>query len=741
MDRRIEVKVFGNHLWKDGNRAGVQGEGNVTTLRISFDEGWDEYAKSITFFDAKGRNPVKRVLGVDLLEDAADNTLVYLCKIPPEPLTEAGWCSFIIEGYIDEARQRSVETQLEVMPARDTDDAVVPGAPTPTQAEQLQGEIQKIKDDVQMAAQGAQNAELAGQYAATAAESAQAAEESAEAAETAVSSIGTSVEDAAASAAAAKASETAAGESAEEAAESARAAAASETNAEAAAALAEEAKGETERFMEATAEIEDRVGNQVILAEQYKDDASAARASANHAAREAVVSAEAAEAAQAAAAASAGAAAGSEVNAKASEEAAVKSERSAGIYSVAASESFSGAKTAEESARDAQTAAEKARDEAIEAAESAILPSPKDIGAIPAPETAEPWQMLVVAAVDENGKPTSWTTLGIPEESEVRVVDYWSSYEDVVDAVDFSKIVRYAGDGEYLDFDRMGLNADGTAFTYIFRKARQGGFSVAEISPDGWTTYTEPFEASGGIYMGEIDKAVEEAKSYTDEKVKGLGKGDMLASVYDPAGLKKDIFLYIGEMTSDALTDARAYADELLEGAQVSSGGGVLECYLDQTEFWEVNDAYQSGSRVVLWDNNELWNLVYAETDVEYRFQNVSPDGIRTAYLTEEGWSNGYDEFSSGGSAYAMARIGWVELPADAWESNGNLHSQVVEIEGVTECSQVDLTPSVEQLAIFYEKDLTFVTENEDGVVTVYAIGQKPANDYTIQVTITEVEV
>ena len=53
----------------------------------------------------------------------------------------------------------------------------------------------------------------------------------------------------------------------------------------------------------------------------------------------------------------------------------------------------------------------------------------------------------------------------------------------------------------------------------------------------------------------------------------------------------------------------------------------------------------------------------------------------------------------------------------------------------------MDLTPDVEQLAVFYEKDLCFVTENEGGVVTVYAIGQKPANDYTIQVTITEVAV
>ena len=86
------------------------------------------------------------------------------------------------------------------------------------------------------------------------------------------------------------------------------------------------------------------------------------------------------------------------------------------------------------------------------------------------------------------------------------------------------------------------------------------------------------------------------------------------------------------------------------------------------------------------------------------------------------------------------AKIGEVTLLASAWLGDASPYSQVVSIDGVTENSQVDLTPSVEQLAIFYEKDLGFVTENDNGVVTVYVIGQKPQNDYTIQVTITEVD-
>lgn len=84
-------------------------------------------------------------------------------------------------------------------------------------------------------------------------------------------------------------------------------------------------------------------------------------------------------------------------------------------------------------------------------------------------------------------------------------------------------------------------------------------------------------------------------------------------------------------------------------------------------------------------------------------------------------------------------RITSVSLPASRWTGSGTLYSQVVSLPGITENSQVNLAPSVEQMATFYEKDITFVTENDGGVVTVYVIGQKPQNDYTIQADIVEV--
>jgi hypothetical protein len=81
-----------------------------------------------------------------------------------------------------------------------------------------------------------------------------------------------------------------------------------------------------------------------------------------------------------------------------------------------------------------------------------------------------------------------------------------------------------------------------------------------------------------------------------------------------------------------------------------------------------------------------------------------------------------------------------VQLFADRWGEYAEKHyTQVVTVDGVTNRSQVDPTPTADQLDIFYNKEFMLVFENEGGVVTAHLIGQKLENDYTIQVTITEV--
>lgn len=146
MERVINIKVCGNHMTKDNKYAGVKGEGNATNLRITFDDCWDEYAKTVTFYDALGGNSIKRVLTTDLLENIVENERIYLVPIPPEALTEAGAMSFVIDGCLDDKRQRSIEGVLEVKDAPDTDNPV---DATPSQIEQMQGQYEAILDEIQ----------------------------------------------------------------------------------------------------------------------------------------------------------------------------------------------------------------------------------------------------------------------------------------------------------------------------------------------------------------------------------------------------------------------------------------------------------------------------------------------------------------------------------------------------------------------------------------------------------------
>lgn len=157
-NRYINVKVSGNRLTKDSNSAGTRGEANTTSLRIEFDESWDNLAKSVVFRDAHGMNPTIRNLTTDLLENIVDSARIYIVPIPREALGVAGEIAFVIEGYyveyneggepITRKRQRAMSSTLEV------DDAYVTDAesdPTPSQYEQLNGQYAEIVNTIRNA--------------------------------------------------------------------------------------------------------------------------------------------------------------------------------------------------------------------------------------------------------------------------------------------------------------------------------------------------------------------------------------------------------------------------------------------------------------------------------------------------------------------------------------------------------------------------------------------------------------
>lgn len=138
--RYINVTVIGVFAEKSSKNAGVQGEGNATSLVIRFDSSWDNYNKRIVWRDAHGENPTS------VLFTAAhyQNDGTYILPIPSEPLAIAGWCSFTIEGYAAATPSQIAMTVTEDMQVLPSENFYEPAEPTPSQALQLQRQIDNI---------------------------------------------------------------------------------------------------------------------------------------------------------------------------------------------------------------------------------------------------------------------------------------------------------------------------------------------------------------------------------------------------------------------------------------------------------------------------------------------------------------------------------------------------------------------------------------------------------------------
>lgn len=152
MNRTITVNVVKEFARQDSQNGGIQGSGNVDHLRLRFSEDWDGYAKTCVFWDANGENPVKVIVGADKLEDVTKDPRTYIIDIPPEPLAVEGTYTVVIDGYLDGKRGRSETIRLKSNGAQIADDAGEPADPTPSQAEQLQQEIEKIIPNIQAVA-------------------------------------------------------------------------------------------------------------------------------------------------------------------------------------------------------------------------------------------------------------------------------------------------------------------------------------------------------------------------------------------------------------------------------------------------------------------------------------------------------------------------------------------------------------------------------------------------------------
>ena len=156
--RLIPLQITNEFISGAGVSVGAVGSHDDVLLEMDFrgSTNWDGTTRRAIFSNALGENRTPVILTTDLLaEGHAD---VYLVPMPAEAKTVAGECFLTVEGYIGEGKSEIVrivteEVTFRVLPSKlyTNDNAPV----TPSQAEQLQKEIDEIKDDIADAAAAA----------------------------------------------------------------------------------------------------------------------------------------------------------------------------------------------------------------------------------------------------------------------------------------------------------------------------------------------------------------------------------------------------------------------------------------------------------------------------------------------------------------------------------------------------------------------------------------------------------
>ena len=207
MTRTIPLKIQNEYITGDKCMIGAVGSHNDVILRMEFSGMWDGLTKMVQFRDALGEATIEVLLTADMLE--ADDTSVYLVPVPNGAKKYAGEMTLCVKGAAVAGEKETRATtavygRFTVAESKWSADAETEQDVPPTQAEQLQSQIDAVLGKINGAAASA-NAAAASANAAAA--SANAAAESAETATAAAGSIGNAAAAAAKSAAAAADSE------------------------------------------------------------------------------------------------------------------------------------------------------------------------------------------------------------------------------------------------------------------------------------------------------------------------------------------------------------------------------------------------------------------------------------------------------------------------------------------------------------------------------------------------------
>lgn len=147
MTRTIPLKIQNEYIAGDKVLIGAAGSHNDVILRMEFSGMWDGLTKTVQFRDALGETTIEVLLTADMLE--ADDTSVYLVPVPNGAKKYAGEMTLCVKGAAVAGEKETRATtavygRFTVGESKWDTSAETEQDVPPTQAEQLQSQIENV---------------------------------------------------------------------------------------------------------------------------------------------------------------------------------------------------------------------------------------------------------------------------------------------------------------------------------------------------------------------------------------------------------------------------------------------------------------------------------------------------------------------------------------------------------------------------------------------------------------------
>lgn len=199
---------------------------------------------------------------------------------------------------------------------------------------------------------------------------------------------------------------------------------------------------------------------------------------------------------------------------------------------------------------------------------------------------------------------------------------------------------------------------------------------------------------------------------------------------------------YTPDMVGAPTTEEFAALKTAVDGKQPATNSLTAETEIANADYFPYYDASASANRKTLWSNvvAKIRTAIFGSAN---GFLKANGSGTISAVATIPIASGGTGAATAAAArtnlgAQAKITTASITLAAASWAGDGP-YTQTVDISGVTAKSRIDLNPSAAVLSAAMDGGYGLVIGNNNGTVTVYAVGSKPTAAITVQVSITEV--